>query len=228
MLVLTLLVGTGVYASVSALPDDPRGKPTRYSAGGRPSPGVSRSAGRAALPKPPTATPDAARGASPTANRDAASAPETSPSATSTPTGSLSLPKTSISLHASGAGQAPRSEAGTSRPSPRVEPASPSGSPSGSGAPPSGGASPSPDRVAPQTTLIRHILSDGTAVLTFGADEPSTFRCSVDGEPYAPCGSPETFDGLRPGWHTFSVRATDVAGNADPTPATTRWHMRAF
>lgn len=62
----------------------------------------------------------------------------------------------------------------------------------------------------------------------FGADNATpvlqlTFECSVNGAPFTPCGSPESVQGLAPGAHTFAVRAVDLAGNADPTPATRTW-----
>jgi Subtilase family len=46
----------------------------------------------------------------------------------------------------------------------------------------------------------------------------STFACSIDGKAFAPCASGVTFK-LKPGKHTFAVRAT-AGGVTDPTPAT--------
>lgn len=57
---------------------------------------------------------------------------------------------------------------------------------------------------------------------TFGLTSPEpgvTFRCRVDGEPFAPCsgGNMHTTDALSDGQHTFQVRGTDAAGNeSDP------------
>jgi hypothetical protein len=63
-----------------------------------------------------------------------------------------------------------------------------------------------------------------SAALSFSADEAgSTFECSLDGEPFAPCSSPTSRFGLGEGPHTFEVRATDSAGNTDPTPAARSW-----
>ncbi|HEX9696581.1 MAG TPA: Ig-like domain-containing protein, partial [Actinomycetota bacterium] len=50
-----------------------------------------------------------------------------------------------------------------------------------------------------------------------------TFTCSLDAAPASPCTSPATYTGLAEGAHTFSVAATDAAGNTDPTPATHAW-----
>jgi Ca2+-binding RTX toxin-like protein len=51
----------------------------------------------------------------------------------------------------------------------------------------------------------------------------SGFDCSLDGRPFAACSSPISHTGLMPGAHTFSARATDAAGNSDPTPAVRTW-----
>jgi hypothetical protein len=54
---------------------------------------------------------------------------------------------------------------------------------------------------------------------TFSSSKASsTFACSLDGSPFAPCTSPFTRK-LRRGSYTLMVRATDADGNTDPTPA---------
>ena len=52
----------------------------------------------------------------------------------------------------------------------------------------------------------------------FTADEPATFRCSVDGGAATTCTSPLVLTPAE-GRHTVTVSATDVMGNADATPA---------
>lgn len=46
----------------------------------------------------------------------------------------------------------------------------------------------------------------------------ATFSCKLDKSAFAPCTSPKSYR-VKPGRHTFSVRASSAAGT-DPTPAT--------
>ena len=48
----------------------------------------------------------------------------------------------------------------------------------------------------------------------------SGFECDLDGAGFVSCSSPLTADHLAYGAHSIRVRAIDVAGNVDPTPAT--------
>jgi hypothetical protein len=55
-----------------------------------------------------------------------------------------------------------------------------------------------------------------TARVTFGFtadDAAAEFTCSLDGETFAPCSSPQTYK-VRRGTHVFRVNATDALGNA--------------
>lgn len=69
---------------------------------------------------------------------------------------------------------------------------------------------------APPTTTLFTTPSSPTnqplAVFTFGADEPSSFECSLDGQPFAPCTSPASYT-VGNGPQVFAVRARDTAGN---------------
>jgi hypothetical protein len=89
------------------------------------------------------------------------------------------------------------------------------------------------DRTAPQTTIRRapkkRITTRRKKVrvsIRFGSSEPgSIFTCRLDRRPPARCQSP-FHARVRRGRHTFSVRATDAAGNVDPTPAKAVFKVR--
>lgn len=79
------------------------------------------------------------------------------------------------------------------------------------------------DTSAPQTTIVSSppaLIGTSTASYTFSSEPGATFRCKLDGGSYASCASPKDLTGLSDGLHTFSVEATDAAGNADASPAT--------
>ena len=56
-------------------------------------------------------------------------------------------------------------------------------------------------------------------------DSMATFKCKLDAEPWKPCTSPTRLKNLKPGKHTFQVRATG-AGGTDPTPAKTSFKVK--
>ena len=83
------------------------------------------------------------------------------------------------------------------------------------------------DRTVPATT-IDSAPSDPSASTSasfaFSASEPGAgFECRLDGGAWGACSSPQGYTGLAEGNHTFDVRATDAAGNVDPTPAAFAW-----
>jgi serine protease len=99
--------------------------------------------------------------------------------------------------------------------------------------PPSAPATPRttpPDTVAPNTRLARvpaRATRAPRAVFTFSSTEPaSRFECRLDRGRWTGCSSPRAYRALRPGAHTFRVRAIDAAGNVDATPATRTWRVR--
>lgn len=79
------------------------------------------------------------------------------------------------------------------------------------------------DGTPPRTTIDSGpaaVVRDGKVTFTFRSDEPgSTFSCRIDDGEFQPCTSPYTTDSLEQGDHVFAVRATDSAGNVEPTPA---------
>jgi hypothetical protein len=83
------------------------------------------------------------------------------------------------------------------------------------------------DITPPETTIDSGPSGTGngdTASFTFSSPEPeSTFQCRLDGAAYEACISPKAYTGLAGGQHTFEVRAVDVHGNADRTPASRTW-----
>ncbi|MHA6780363.1 right-handed parallel beta-helix repeat-containing protein [Pseudonocardia saturnea] len=95
----------------------------------------------------------------------------------------------------------------------------------GSAPPPTG--PPPADTTAPDTVIGSGPAASGTATsatFTFSSTEGgSTFTCAVNAGTAVACTSPLQVTGLAPGSYTLAVRATDAAGNADPTPATYAW-----
>ncbi|MBU6364236.1 MAG: M4 family metallopeptidase [Acidobacteria bacterium] len=79
------------------------------------------------------------------------------------------------------------------------------------------------DRTAPTTTITSGPSGTvGSADASFGFtsnDSGASFDCSLDGEPYVGCDAPFEITDLTDGPHQFEVRATDLAGNGDQTPA---------
>ena len=87
------------------------------------------------------------------------------------------------------------------------------------------------DTVAPETVIDAGpsgIVTSSDARFEFSA--PGTgvaFECRTDAGAWAKCNSPHALSGLAHGTHEFEVRATDAAGNVDPTPAARTWRVEA-
>ena len=79
------------------------------------------------------------------------------------------------------------------------------------------------DTAAPDTTIASGpsgLTNDSTPTFGLASTEPgSAFECRIDAGAWAACASPHTTTALADGDHTVEARATDAAGNADPTPA---------
>jgi len=82
------------------------------------------------------------------------------------------------------------------------------------------------DNTPPQTTIDSSPASleaISSADFSFSADETATFQCQLDSGGFSACTSPVSYTSLSEGSHTFEVRATDQAGNTDPTPTSYTW-----
>jgi hypothetical protein len=82
-----------------------------------------------------------------------------------------------------------------------------------------------PDNEPPETTIDSSPAAVDRATassFTFSASEDATFICSLDSAGFAPCSSPYTRT-VGSGQHAFQVVAVDLAGNADPSPASFTW-----
>jgi hypothetical protein len=83
------------------------------------------------------------------------------------------------------------------------------------------------DLSAPDTTITsgpEGSVPIASASFSFTSNEAGvSFQCALDGATFAACTSPHAFSGLAQGEHTFAVRAHDIAGHADPSPATRTW-----
>jgi putative metal-binding protein len=90
------------------------------------------------------------------------------------------------------------------------------------------------DTTPPETSITAgpadgSVISDVAPSFSFEASEPgSTFTCSFDGAPAAPCGSPFTAPVLASGTHSLAVTAVDPIGNPDPSPAVRTFSLAVF
>ncbi len=81
----------------------------------------------------------------------------------------------------------------------------------------------------PDTTILTSpppVTSNSTASFTFDGtdnDGVASFECRLDGAAFSACTSPVNLSTLSAGSHTFQVRAIDVTGNPDPSPASFTW-----
>lgn len=98
-------------------------------------------------------------------------------------------------------------------------------------APPPG--EPAADTKPPKTSItaapnavVKTKRAHARARFRFASSEAdSTFSCRLDDGSWKSCESPKRVRVER-GNHRFRVRATDAAGNRDPTPAKARWSLR--
>lgn len=154
---------------------------------------------------------------------ESASGPESTETGATTPSSRDSQRPGSPSKADAGKQGAAGSTAQPSEPA-SATPAAPV--PSATASSPDAGTTPD-DTTSPDTSLSEPSSDGGEAVFSMSASEDASFTCSLDGGGFEPCDSPASYSDLEPGWHTLAVRATDSAGNVDPTPAEIRWHVSA-
>jgi hypothetical protein len=101
------------------------------------------------------------------------------------------------------------------------------GGPSGDAPRPGEPTPPALDTTPPQTSIASGPSATTTATtasFAFSSNEAgSTFQCKLDSGAWNTCISPKGYASIAAGAHKFSVRATDSAGNVDPSPATQSW-----
>jgi hypothetical protein len=80
---------------------------------------------------------------------------------------------------------------------------------------------------APGTYLQKAKIAGRTATFRFGSltSPPSGFECKLDAKAWHTCTSPRTYKHLKPGRHTFRVRAFG-AGGTDATPVVRKFKIR--
>ncbi|MBT0663490.1 chitobiase/beta-hexosaminidase C-terminal domain-containing protein [Geobacter pelophilus] len=83
------------------------------------------------------------------------------------------------------------------------------------------------DITPPNTTVTAQPVNPSNKVsggIGFTSNESgSTYECSLDNAAFTSCTSPYFFSGLSNGTHQFQVRAKDLAGNLDQSPAVVSW-----
>jgi len=83
------------------------------------------------------------------------------------------------------------------------------------------------DNTPPSTSITAQPVNPTNATgasFSFSSSEAgATFECRLGAGSWGACTSPKSYSGLADGSHTFEVRATDLAGNLDPTPASYTW-----
>jgi hypothetical protein len=84
------------------------------------------------------------------------------------------------------------------------------------------------DTILPETTITKMptnpTTSTNAAFKFTSSEKKSTFQCNLDSGGFVPCTSAPTFP-LSQGAHHIEVRATDAAGNVDPTPDIFDWEI---
>ncbi len=78
------------------------------------------------------------------------------------------------------------------------------------------------DTEAPETTITAGpsgTVDVASPTFAFISSEAGSFQCRLDSVIWSPCTSPQPYSSLADGSHSFEVRAADLFGNTDQTPA---------
>ncbi len=194
-------VASGDPAAPTAFVTDPSSAAAR----------LSRSLDRSPMALPTGATPS-------TAPPGGSTAPVPSPStAPATPTGRAAGPATPRSTTTGSTTTGHITSPSTTPPATSSPVAPPSTTSTAGTLTPT--ATSSPDRTPPHTTVSTVSTTGTDWTVAVSANEPASYQCSLDGAAYQPCAATTTFRDVGHGYHTVRARATDQAGNTDPTPA---------
>lgn len=159
---------------------------------------LSTEVGTPSSAAPPTVTHEPSHGVSRGGDRTPQPSPTPSPTPTSTPSAAETVLPELTSTPDVGSATATKAP----------EPSAPSSS------------APSPaDSSAPDTSASTTAVDSDSWTVAVSADEPASYECSLDGGSYRSCSGSTTFNDLDHGRHSLAARATDDAGNTDPSPA---------
>jgi hypothetical protein len=92
--------------------------------------------------------------------------------------------------------------------------------------PPGPPAPPQPAPPALETAIVKSVFSQQSRQATFRFSSTvagSAFQCKLDKGEFKPCSSPKTYKHLKPGRHTFRVRAVAPSGLTDASAAVGRF-----
>ena len=82
---------------------------------------------------------------------------------------------------------------------------------------------------APKNLLVTKASRFNVRIPFTSDDSAAAFECKLDTSRWVPCSSPRTWairTTAKAKQHSFSVRAINESGQADPTPATTRFKVQ--